>query len=115
MKQSQTFTNELLIEKQLINILCSSECNWTYREDIKNEEQLWANLRDKLNQLNCKKLNNKPLSDNEFAQVKSFILDNVNSTCQAANKLLGEHGEFSIKINCDDLSLGEVFFTTNLC
>lgn len=111
MNQSQTFTHELLIEEQLINILRSSECNWTYRNDIKNEEQLWANLRDKLNQLNCKKLNNKPLSDNEFAQVKSFILDNVNSTCQAANKLLGEHGEFSIKINCDDLSLGEVFLT----
>ena len=38
------------IEKSLINQLTLGVSQWTYRPDIKNTEQLWANFRTKLNQ-----------------------------------------------------------------
>ena len=34
-------TPELEIERQLIQQLTSGESQWTYREDLKNEDQLW--------------------------------------------------------------------------
>ena len=33
---------ELEIEKQLINQLVTGESQWTYREGLKTEEQLWG-------------------------------------------------------------------------
>ena len=43
---------ELEIEKQLINQLVTGESQWTYREDLKTEEQLWDNFFEKLVQNN---------------------------------------------------------------
>ena len=40
------------IEKQLINQLVTGESQWTYREDLKTEEQLWDNFFEKLAQNN---------------------------------------------------------------
>lgn len=45
-------TLELEIERQLIQQLTSGESQWTYRDDLKNEDQLWDNFFDKLAQNN---------------------------------------------------------------
>ena len=39
---------ELEIEKQLITQLVTGESQWTYREDLKTEDQLWDNFFTKL-------------------------------------------------------------------
>ena len=49
-------TRESKMEEQLINELCSGVSQWTRREDIKNENDLWDNLRDKLNRNNIDRL-----------------------------------------------------------
>ena len=36
---------ESSIEKKLIDQLVNGESQWTYRPDLKTEEELWANLR----------------------------------------------------------------------
>ena len=36
---------ESVIEQRLIDQLCSGESQWTYRPDIKTEEQIWANFK----------------------------------------------------------------------
>ena len=36
---------EAIIERRLIDQLCSGESQWTYRPDIRNEEQLWKNFK----------------------------------------------------------------------
>ena len=35
---------ELEIEKQLIERLTSGESQWTYRQELRTEEQLWENF-----------------------------------------------------------------------
>ena len=49
-------TRESKMEEQLINELCSGVSQWTRREDIKNENDLWNNLREKLNRNNIDRL-----------------------------------------------------------
>ena len=58
-------TPELEIEKQLIQQLTSGESQWTYREDLKNEDQLWDNFFDKLAQNNVALLADHPLTEQE--------------------------------------------------
>ena len=36
---------EAVIEKRLIEQLCTGESQWTYRPDIRTEEQLWDNFK----------------------------------------------------------------------
>lgn len=59
---------ESVIEQRLINQLCSGESQWTYRPDIKTEEQIWANFKYILEQNNKAKLGDQPLSESEFAK-----------------------------------------------
>lgn len=61
-------TPELEIERQLIQQLTSGESQWTYREDLKNEDQLWDNFFDKLAQNNVAVLADHPLTDQEKRQ-----------------------------------------------
>ena len=61
---------EAIIERRLIDQLCSGESQWTYRPDIRNEEQLWKNFKYILEQNNKAKLNDTPLSESEFAKVR---------------------------------------------
>ena len=67
---------ESVLEKRLINQLCNGESQWTYRPDIKNEEQLWANFKYILEQNNKAKLNDTPLSESEFAKIKNDVSHN---------------------------------------
>ncbi len=52
---------ELEIEKQLIIQLVTGESQWTYRDDLKTEEQLWENFFEKLAQNNVTLLANHHL------------------------------------------------------
>ena len=45
-------TQELEIEKQLIECPTSGESQWTYRQELRTEEQLWENFFAKLEQNN---------------------------------------------------------------
>lgn len=52
---------ELEIEKQLINQLVTGESQWTYRDELKTEEQLWESFFEKLAQNNVALLANHHL------------------------------------------------------
>ena len=53
---------ESVIEQRLIDQLCGGDSQWTYRKDIRTEEQLWDNFKYILEQNNKAKLNDMPLS-----------------------------------------------------
>ena len=64
---------------------------WTYRPDIKNTEQLWANFRTKLNQNNIGVLRGQEITDLEMEQIKAYMAEQGASTYKAALWLAGEH------------------------
>lgn len=61
---------ESVIEQRLIDQLCGGDSQWTYRKDIRTEEQLWDNFKYILEQNNKAKLNDTPLGESEFAKIK---------------------------------------------
>lgn len=68
---------ERILEEKLIEQLVYGDSQWTYRKDLKTEEDLWENFKYILEQNNKDRLNGEPLSDTEFEQVKiscSFLL-----------------------------------------
>ncbi len=87
---------ESVIEKRLIDQLCCDESQWTYRPDIKNEEQLWQNFKYILEQNNKAKLNDIPLSDSEFAKIKNDL--SHQSFYDAAKWLVGENGKVYVHV-----------------
>lgn len=64
---------ESVIEQRLIDQLCGGDSQWTYRKDIRTEEQLWDNFKYILEQNNKAKLNDMPLSESEFAKIKNDV------------------------------------------
>ena len=64
---------ELEIEKQLISQLVTGESQWTYRDDLKTEEQLWENFFEKLAQNNVALLADHPLTEQEKRQIKNQL------------------------------------------
>ena len=54
-----------------VNFIGDSQ--WTYRKDLKTEEDLWANFKYILEQNNKDRLNGEKLSDAEFEQVKNQL------------------------------------------
>lgn len=87
---------ESIIEKRLIDQLCNGDSQWTYRPDIKTEEQLWANFKYILEQNNKAKLNDIPLSDSEFAKIKNDL--SHNSFFEAGKWLVGENGKVYVHV-----------------
>lgn len=87
---------ESIIEKRLIDQLCSDESQWTYRPDIKTEEQLWANFKYILEQNNKAKLNDIPLSESEFAKIKNDL--SHQSFYDAGKWLAGENGKVYVHV-----------------
>ncbi|MCM1049284.1 MAG: HsdR family type I site-specific deoxyribonuclease, partial [Clostridiales bacterium] len=87
---------ESVIEKKLIDQLCSDESQWTYRPDIKTEEQLWNNFKYILEQNNKAKLNDVPLSDSEFAKIKNDL--SHASFYDAGKWLVGENGKVYVHV-----------------
>ena len=99
-------TPELEIERQLIQQLTSGESQWTYREDLKNEDQLWDNFFDKLAQNNVAVLADHPLTDQEKRQIKNQL--NFVSYYEAAKWLAGENGIAKVEVQREDASLGTI-------
>ncbi len=64
---------ESVIEQKLIEQLIYGDSQWTYREDLKTEADLWKNFRYILEQNNKERFNGEPLSDAEFEQVKNQL------------------------------------------
>ncbi len=81
---------ESILEKKLIDQLCFGESQWTYRNDLRNEEDLWNNFKYILEQNNKAKLKDIPLSDTEFEQIKNQI--QFSSFYEAGKWLVGENG-----------------------
>lgn len=94
------------MEKLLIVQLCCDVSQWTYRDDIRTEADLWDNLRQKLNQNNIALLDGVPLTDEEMSQVKEFIRDQAETTYKAARWLAGEHRVAQIPVVREDASKG---------
>ena len=99
------------MENELIKQLSCDVSQWRYRKDLKCEDDLWNNLRQKLNNINIDKLNGVPLTDGEMEQVKNFICDVGSSTYKAARWLAGEHRVAQIEIIRDDPKEGKVNLT----
>lgn len=87
---------ESVIEKKLIEQLCSDESQWTYRPDIRTEESLWNNFKYILEQNNKAKLNDTPLSESEFAKIKNDL--SHASFYDAAKWLVGENGKVYVHV-----------------
>lgn len=64
---------EKMIEEKLINQLVYGDSQWTYRKDLKTEEDLWKNFKYILEQNNKDRLNGESLSESEFEQVKNQL------------------------------------------
>ena len=96
------------MEKLLIEQLCCDVSQWTYRDDIRTEADLWDNLRQKLNQNNIALLDGVPLTDEEMNQVKEFIRDQAETTYKAARWLAGEHRVAQIPVVREDASKGTI-------
>lgn len=97
---------ELEIEKQLISQLVTGESQWTYREDLKTEEQLWENFFEKLAQNNVALLADYPLTEQEKRQIKNQL--NFVSYYDAAKWLVGENGIAKVEVQREDASLGTI-------
>ena len=87
---------ESVMEKRLIEQLCCDEFQWTYRPDIRTEEQLWNNFKYILEQNNKAKLNDIPLSDSEFAKIKNDL--SHASFYDAGKWLVGENGKVYVHV-----------------
>ncbi|MCM1236491.1 MAG: type I restriction endonuclease, partial [Ruminococcus flavefaciens] len=87
---------ESVIEQRLIDQLCSGESQWTYRPDIKTEEDLWNNFKYILEQNNKAKLNDVPLSESEFAKIKNDL--SHASFYDAGKWLVGENGKVYVHV-----------------
>lgn len=79
---------ESIIEQKLIDQLIYGESQWTYRPDLKTEEDLWNNFRYILEQNNKDRLNGEQLTDAEFDQVKNQL--QFSSFYKAGEWLVGE-------------------------
>ena len=87
---------ESVIEENFIHQLCGGESQWTYRPDIRTEEQLWANFKYILEQNNKDKLNDVPLSDTEFAKIRNDV--SHASFYDAGRWLVGENGRVYVHV-----------------
>ena len=91
--------SEKVIEEKLIEQLVYGASQWTYREDLKTEEDLWKNFRYILEQNNKARLDGEPLSDAEFEQVKNQL--QFSSFYKAGEWLVGENGKAMVHVQRD--------------
>lgn len=103
-----THTDELEIESRLIEVLGEGHNQWNYRPDLKSEEALWQNLRQKITQNNLAEIGEYPITDNEFDKIKTELLLRTQTPFDAAKWLKGENGISRITIEREDSSLGSL-------
>ncbi|SES05889.1 type I restriction endonuclease subunit R [Lachnobacterium bovis] len=87
---------EAILEQKLIDQLCSEDSQWTYRPDIKTEDDIWKNFKYILEQNNKAKLNDIPLSESEFAKIKNDL--SHASFYDAGKWLVGENGKVYVHV-----------------
>ena len=90
---------ERILEEKLIEQLVYGDSQWTYRKDLKTEEDLWGNFKYILEQNNKDRLNGEPLSDTEFEQVKNQL--QFSSFYKAGEWLVGENGKVQVHVQRD--------------
>lgn len=90
---------EKTIEDKLIEQLTEGKSQWTYRPDLHTEEELWANLRSILERGNKAALDGKPLTDQEFEQVKNQL--SFATFYDAAKWIAGENGIAHVYVQRD--------------
>lgn len=100
------FTSEQTLENNMIETLISGQSQWTYRQDLRSEEDLWNNFREKLELNNRSVLNDVPLTTQEFEQVKNKL--RFANFYQAAKWLAGENGIARVQVQREDASLGTI-------
>jgi type I restriction enzyme R subunit len=87
---------ESIIERKLIEQLVYGDSQWTYRADLKTEDDLWANFKYILEQNNKDRLDGKNLSESEFEQVKNQL--QFSSFYKAGEWLVGENGKVQVHV-----------------
>lgn len=87
---------EATIEQKLIDQLCRGASQWTYRGDLKTEQDLWNNLRRILERNNKARLDDIPLTDAELEQVKNQL--QFSSFYEAGRWLVGENGTVYVHV-----------------
>ena len=100
-------TKEAQLEQNLIDLLCARHGQWTFRPDLKTEEDLWNNLRNIIEIRNKSELNDNALTDSEFERIQSEILAKTKTPFEAAKWLRGEKGKCSIVLERDN-GLGRI-------
>ena len=90
---------ESIIEQKLIDQLVYGESQWTYRPDLKTEDDLWNNFRYILEQNNKDRLNGEHLTEVEFEQVKNQL--QFSSFYKAGEWLVGENGKVMVHVQRD--------------
>ena len=100
--------DEAEVERRLIEVLGEGRNQWNYRPDLKSEEDLWKNLRQKITQNNLSEIGEHPISDKEFDTIKTELLLKTHTPFDASRWLKGENGIARISIERDDVSLGSM-------
>ena len=90
---------EKTIENRLIAQLTEGKSQWTYRPDLHTEEDLWKNFREILERGNKAVLDGKPLTEQEFAQVKNQL--SFPTFYDAAQWIAGENGIAHVYVQRD--------------
>ncbi|ARD47065.1 type I restriction endonuclease subunit R [Sporosarcina sp. P33] len=94
------------VERRLIEVLGEGHNQWNYRPDLKSEDDLWKNLRQKIIQNNLAEIGETPLTDAEFDIIKTELLLKTKTPFEAAKWLKGENGIARITIEREDVSIG---------
>lgn len=99
-------TLESTFEKRLIEQLTRGISQWTYRPELKTEEDLWRNFRQKIEQNNVAVLDGHPLTEQEFRQIQNQL--QFGTFYDAAKWLAGENGVAKVQVQREDATLGTV-------
>ncbi|MGO4500031.1 type I restriction endonuclease subunit R [Paenibacillus sp. 2RAB27] len=100
--------DEAEVERRLIEVLGEGRNQWNNRPDLKSEEDLWKNLRQKIMQNNLSEIGEHPISDKEFDTIKIELLLKTQTPFDAARWLKGENGIARIMVEREDVSLGSM-------
>lgn len=108
-----THLDEATIEKQLIQLLGEGHNQWTYRPDLKSEEDLWQNLKQKIMQNNTAEIGEHPLTDKEFEKIQTELSLKTQTPTDAAKWLRGKMGWRELKLTAKTLRSVQcrLFFT----
>ncbi|WP_074593202.1 type I restriction endonuclease subunit R [Bacillus cereus] len=101
-----SFVPESELEDNLIQQLIRGESQWTYREDLQTEDELWENFKIKLENNNKDVLNEVPLTEQEFRQIKEQLY--FVNFYEAAKWLAGENGVAKVQVQREDAALDTI-------